>query len=123
MIPFLDKTIVKLTLAIALLGLIGTGLKFTYDAIFQAGVNSVVATISSTTIDTLNSNVENSNEDKIMLEKSTKEITEAVGKAKSDNKRIPSTNVYSGCAFEQYRELYEQARFTSHAEQSKDFLY
>ena len=43
MIPFLDKTIVKITLAITLIGLIGTGLKFTHDAIYQAGADSVKA--------------------------------------------------------------------------------
>jgi hypothetical protein len=43
MIPFVDKTIVKLGLVITLLGLIGGGLTFVHNAIYQAGVDSVKA--------------------------------------------------------------------------------
>lgn len=116
MIPFLDKTIVKLGLALAIITAIGFGLKFIYDSIYQAGVNSVVAATNEATVNVLENNVENSNGDKIALEKSTKEIEQAKGKAKRHNEGIPRVSPDSGCSVDKYRSVYEQAKFSARNE-------
>lgn len=46
MIPFLDKTIVKLGLALAIITALGFGLKFIHNSIYQAGADSVYAELA-----------------------------------------------------------------------------
>jgi hypothetical protein len=116
MIPFLDKTIVKLVLVLAIISAIGFGLQFTYDAIFQAGVNSVTAAVNETAVTVLEGNVENSNEDKIMLEKSTEEIERLKREIKRLNTGIPRVTPDPSCPIDKYRSVYEQAKFSAHSE-------
>ena len=114
MIPLLDKTIVKITLVITLITLLGTGLKFVHDAIFQAGVNSVVAAVNESSLIELGKQVEKTNEATKMLAESTKEIERLKGEAKRRNERITRINPSISCPIDEFERMYNEISFSSY---------
>ena len=114
MIPFLDKTIVKLTLVLTIVTTLGFGLKFVHDAIFQAGVNSVVAAVNESSVEELIKKLESNNEATKMLEESTKEIERIKAEVKKYNDRITRVNPGVGCPIGEFERMYNETNFSSH---------
>ena len=114
MIPFLDKTIVKLTLILTILTTLGFGLKFVHDAIYQAGVNSVVAVVNESSLTELKKQVEKTNEANKMLAESTKEIERLKGEAKGRNDGITRVDPNISCAVDEFERMYNEISFSSY---------
>jgi uncharacterized membrane protein len=114
MIPYLDKTIVKIGLAITLIGLLFKIATWGYNSIYEAGANSVRAEIAANSVTTLVSEVENSNEDTISLQEHNIAIENAKAEAKRANQGVPSASPTVDCPIDEFERMYEQIKFTAH---------
>lgn len=115
MLPgILDKTIVKLGLIAAIIGMLVGYHKWQMDLAYEAGVNSVKAEVGETTTKIVTGKIEDKNEDTITLREHKVAIAKAKAEAERNNKRAASSSGTVLCNTPEYTELYESLKFTAH---------
>lgn len=112
MIPFLDKTAVKLGLVtVLLLALMGFA-KWGYDKIYEAGADSVRAEKAEEVVEVLIDEVENHNEDTISLQEHNRIVENAKATAKRNNSRVARVGDSVVCPVDEFERMWHETTFT-----------
>lgn len=112
MIPGIDKLSVKLGLVLAILTLLVGFAKWGYDAIYQAGVDSVTAEVAVETTEILVNEIEDQNEDTISLQTHRIEVENLKKQLQKANERVPGVDTSVGCPVSEFERMWNETSFT-----------